>query len=376
MTKKLLFVVNVDWFFLSHRLPIALEAQRQGFDVHIATGLTNKLDELRRHGLTVHVLALDRHGTGLGNAWMTTLQLWRVLRAVRPDVVHLVTIKPILLGGLLARLVRVPALVVAVSGLGYVFMSHGSAAWVRRSLVSVLYKLALTHRNLKVIFQNADDLRSLNEIVHLPAHQVATLRGSGVDLAHFVCWPLPAGVPVVVLAARLLADKGVFEFVEAAKLLKAQGCPARFVLVGTVDTGNPTSVKQTELDAWVRDGVVEWWGHRSDMAQVLSAAQIVVLPSYREGLPKVLLEAAACGRPVVTTDVPGCRDAIEPGVTGVLVPVQDALALAKAMNELIKDPVRCERMGTAGRALAEQAFDVRQVVAAHLAIYAELIDHS
>lgn len=376
MTKKLLFVVNVDWFFLSHRLPIALEAQRQGYVVHIATGLTDKLDELRRHGLTVHVLALDRHGTGLGNAWMTTLQLWRVLRAVRPDVVHLVTIKPILLGGLLARLVRVPALVVAVSGLGYVFMSHGSAAWVRRSLVSVLYKLALTHRNLKVIFQNADDLRSLNEIVHLPAHQVVTLRGSGVDLAHFAHWPLPAGVPVVVLAARLLADKGVFEFVEAAQLLKAQGCSARFVLVGTVDTGNPTSVKQTELDAWVRDGVVEWWGHRSDMAQVLSAAQIVVLPSYREGLPKVLLEAAACGRPVVTTDVPGCRDAIEPGVTGVLVPVQDALALAQAMNELILDPVRCERMGAAGRALAEQAFDVRQVVVAHLNIYAELIEHS
>ena len=376
MIKKLLFVVNVDWFFLSHRLPIALEAQRQGYEVHIATGLTDKLDELRRHGLTVHVLALDRHGTGLANAWMTTLQLWRVLRSVRPDVVHLVTIKPILLGGLLARLVRVPALVVAVSGLGYVFMSHGSTALVRRALVSVLYKLALTHRNLKVIFQNADDLRSLNEIVHLPAHQVATLRGSGVDLAHFVHWPLPEGVPVVVLAARLLADKGVFEFVEAAKLLKAQGCSARFVLVGTVDTGNPTSVKQTELDAWVRDGVVEWWGHRSDMAQVLSAAQIVVLPSYREGLPKVLLEAAACGRPVVTTDVPGCRDAIEPGVTGVLVPVQDALALAQAVNELILDPVRCERLGRAGRALAQQAFDVRQVVAAHLHIYAELISHS
>lgn len=376
MTKKLLFVVNVDWFFLSHRLPIALEAQRQGFDVHLATGLTDKLDELRRHGLTVHVLALDRHGTGLGNAWMTTLQLWRVLRSVRPDVVHLVTIKPILLGGLLARLVRVPALVVAVSGLGYVFMSHGSAAWVRRSLVSVLYKLALTHRNLKVIFQNADDLRSLNEIVHLPAHQVATLRGSGVDLAHFVHLKPSEGVPVVVLAARLLADKGVFEFVEAAQMLSAQGCLARFVLVGTVDTGNPTSVKQTELDAWVSEGVVEWWGHRSDMAQVLSAAQIVVLPSYREGLPKVLLEAAACGRPVVTTDVPGCRDAIEPGVTGLLVPVQDALALAQAMNELILDPVRCERMGTAGRALAEQAFDVRQVVAAHLQIYADLIDHS
>ena len=376
MTKKLLFVVNVDWFFLSHRLPIALEAQRHGFEVHIATGLTDKLDELRSHGLTVHVLALDRHGTGLGNAWLTTLQLWRVLRAVRPDVVHLVTIKPILLGGLLARLVRVPALVVAVSGLGYVFMSHGSTAFFRRALVGVLYRVALTHRNLRVIFQNTDDLRSLNAIVRLPEQQVVTLRGSGVDLAHFVRMPLPGGVPVLVLAARLLADKGVFEFVHAAHLLKAQGCPARFVLVGTIDMANPTSVKQAELDAWVSEGVVEWWGHRSDMARVLAAAQVVVLPSYREGLPKVLLEAAACGRPVVTTDVPGCRDAIEAGVTGLLVPAQNALALAQAMNELIVNPARCKRMGAAGRALAERAFDVRQVVAAHLSIYAELIEHS
>ena len=373
MTKTLLFVVNVDWFFLSHRLPIALEAQRQGFTVHLATRVTDKLDELQRLGLIVHVLALNRNGTGLGNAWLTAVQLRRVLSTVRPDVVHLVTIKPILLGGLVVRLMGVPALVVAISGLGYVFMSHGSKAFVRRWLVSMLYRLALTHRNLKVIFQNADDLRSLTEIVHLSERSVVTLRGSGVDLTQFVLTPLPGGVPVVVLAARLLADKGVLEFVHAARMLKAQGCPARFVLVGTVDPANPTSVLQGEVDAWVDEGIVEWWGHRSDMAKVLAAARIVVLPSYREGLPKVLLEAAACGRTVVTTDVPGCRDAIDPGLTGLLVPAQDASALARALQDLINDPARCQVMGDAGRALAERAFDVRQVVAAHLEIYSELI---
>ena len=376
MSRTLMFVVNVDWFFLSHRLPIALEAQRQGYQVHIATGLTDKLDELQRHGLVVHPLSLDRSSTGLGNAWRTMVELWKLFRALRPDIVHLVTIKPILLGGLIARLAGVPAVVAAVSGLGFVFMAHGAKAVVRRWLVGGLYRVALGHRNLKVIFQNADDLRSLAKVAHLPAAKVAMIRGSGVDLARYAHVPLPGGVPVVLLAARLLADKGVLEFVQAARLLKQRGCNARFVLVGTVDSANPTSFTDAEVSAWVHDGVVEWWGHRADMPQVLAAAHLVVLPSYREGLPKVLIEAAACGRAVVTTDVPGCRDAIDPGVTGVLVPVRDAVALADAMDSLVNDPVRCQVMGDAGRALAETAFDIRQVVAAHLYIYQELMGKS
>ena len=206
--------------------------------------------------------------------------------------------------------------------------------------------------------------------------EVAMIRGSGVDLARYAHVPLPGGVPVVLLAALLLADKGVLEFVQAARLLKQRGCNARFVLVGTVDSANPTSFTDAEVSAWVHDGVVEWWGHRADMPQVLAAAHLVVLPSYREGLPKVLIEAAACGRAVVTTDVPGCRDAIDPGVTGVLVPMRDAVALADAMDALVNDPVRCHVMGDAGRALAETAFDIRQVVAAHLYIYQELMSKS
>jgi glycosyltransferase involved in cell wall biosynthesis len=376
MSRTLMFVVNVDWFFLSHRLPIALEALRQGYQVHIATGLTDKLGELERHGLVVHPLALDRSSAGLGNAWRTMVQLWQIFRAVRPDVVHLVTIKPVLLGGLVARLAGVPAVVAAVSGLGFVFLARGTKATLRRWLAGALYSVALGHRNLKVIFQNADDLRSLAKVAYVPAAKVAIVRGSGVDLARYAYVPLPGGVPVVLLAARLLADKGVLEFVQAARLLKLRGCSARFVLVGTVDPDNPTSFTDAEVAAWGNDGVMELWGHRADMPQVLAAALLVVLPSYREGLPKVLIEAAACGRAVVTTDVPGCRDAIDPGITGVLVPVRNVAALADAMETLINDPVRCAVMGGAGRALAEQAFDVRQVVAAHLQIYQNLMGKS
>ena len=376
MSRTLLFVVNVDWFFLSHRLPIALEAMRQGYQVHIATGLTDRLNELQRNGLVVHPLALDRSSAGVRNAWRTMLQLWKIYKAVRPDVVHLVTIKPVLLGGLVARLAGVPAVVAAVSGLGFVFMARGAKAAVRRWLVGAVYRLALGHGNLKVIFQNADDLRSLAKVAHLPGAKVAMIRGSGVDLVRFAQVPLPSGVPVVLLATRLLADKGVLEFVQAARLLKQRGCNARFVLVGTVDTANPTSFRDTDVLTWVDEGAVEWWGHRADMPQVLAASQLVVLPSYREGLPKVLIEAAACGRAVLTTEVPGCRDAIDPGITGVLVPVRNVVALANAMEALINDSVRCQVMGDAGRALAEKAFDVRQVVAAHLQIYQELIGKS
>lgn len=376
MSRTLLFVVNVDWFFLSHRLPIALEAQRQGFAVHLATGLTDKLDALQQFGICVHPLALRRGEAGLFNAWRTAVQLWRVFRKVRPDIVHLVTIKPVLLGGLIARLARVPAVVVAVSGLGFVFLARGPGALLRRWLAVSLYRWVFGHRNLKVIFQNPDDRASLATMARLPDTRVVMIRGSGVDLTRYVSTPLPAGRPVVLLAARLLVDKGVCEFVQAARLLKQRGTVARFCLVGTIDPANPASLASGTLAQWTDEGAVELWGQRSDMPEVLHMARIVVLPSYREGLPKVLLEAAACGRPVVTTDVAGCRDAIEPGMTGLLVPARNAVALADAIECLLNDPARCQAMGHAGRALAERAFDVTQVVAAHLRIYRELTDRS
>jgi glycosyltransferase involved in cell wall biosynthesis len=369
-----MFVVNVDWFFLSHRLPIALEAQRQGYQVHIATGLTGKQGELERHGLVVHPLTMDRSSAGLISALHTGFQLWKIFRAVRPDVVHLVTIKPVLLGGIVARLAGVRSVVAAVSGLGFVFVATGVKAAIRRWMVGSLYKLALGHRNLRVIFQNPEDRDSLVKLTHIPDSIVTMIPGSGVDLDAYSYKPLPQGIPIVVLAARLLADKGVREFAQAARLLKQRGVNARFCLVGTPDLANPTSLTDAELTQWANEGLVELWGHRADMPQVLEASRLVVLPSYYgEGLPKVLIEAAACGRAVITTDHPGCRDAIIPGVTGLLVQVRDAKALADAIEELINDPERCKVMGEAGRRLAESAFDVRQVVATHLQIYQELV---
>ncbi len=369
-----MFVVNVDWFFMSHRLPIALEAQHQGFEVHIASGITNQREAMERYGLTVHPISIDRSGANIFSTLRTFLQIAAVFRKVRPDLVHLVTIKPVLLGGIAARLAGIRGVVAAVPGLGYVFLDRGWMSRMRRKLVAGLYRLALGHRNLKVIFQNPDDRNSLMRLTGLPASKVELIRGSGVDLQMFSRTPLPEGMPVVLMAGRLIADKGVGEFVEAARLLRKGGHAARCCIVGAPDPANPSSLSEAELSAWEVEGIIERWGHRNDMENVLNSAYVVVLPSYREGLPKVLLEAAAVGRPVVTTDVPGCRDAIEPDVTGILIPARDAQKLAVAISSLIDDPSRSMTMGLAGRALAEREFDIKQVIARHIRIYQQLME--
>ena len=213
----------------------------------------------------------------------------------------------------------------------------------------------------------------LNKVVKNISNHSILIQGSGVDLSVFKASPLPSGVPVVILPSRMLTEKGVYEFVEAAKIVNNSKKMARFVLVGDIDQFNPSSVSQDELSAWENMGVVEGLGFCDDMHSVLSIATIITLPSYREGFPKAIIEAAACGRAVVTTDVPGCRDAIEDGVTGLLVPVRDAKALAKAIISLLDDRERCAEMGRAGRRRAEQLFDVNFVVEKHMEIYHELL---
>ena len=374
MKKKLLFIVNDDWSFLHFRLPIALEAIRQGYEVHVATGITDKLAELKSHGFNVHPLSLDRSSTNIFIVLKEFKQVFSVIKYVKPDLVHLVTIKPVTFGGIAARLAGVHGVVAAVPGLGPIFISKGWKALLRKIVVVNLYRIALAKRNLKVIFQNTSDLETLRRHTNLSDRKVEIIPGSGVNLTEYNNAPLPGGTPVVVMAARLLAAKGVREFVEAARYLRNRGLEARFCLAGSIDPSSTLSVSNTDLDKWKEEGVVELLGHRDDMARVLRMAHVVVLPSfYPEGLPKVLIEAAACGRVVITTDMPGCRDAIDPGVTGILVLVRDVEALAFAIEDLITDTQRCKRMGLAGRALAERKFDIKKVVDNHLRIYRKLL---
>lgn len=370
-SKRLLFLVNNPAFFLSHRLPLALAAQQQGYEVHVATMSGPSVPKVLEHGFHHHVVPMTRSGKNPLKEAQTVWAIYRLFKQLQPGIVHAVTIKPVLYGGIAARLSKVPGYLAAVSGLGYIFMRRQGLDPVR-FLALRLYKLALGHPNSKVIFQNTADRDVLLEANVLRAEQAVLIRGSGVDLERFSQLPEPPGTPVAVMASRLLVDKGVREFVEAARLSQEQGNAVRWQLLGSPDPGNPASISLDELNHWRQSGVVDYKGEQDDIAQAYAQAHIVVLPSYREGLPKSLIEAAACGRAVVTTDVPGCRDAIEPGVTGVLVPARDAQALAQAVQNLAQHAERRQEMGRAGRELAEQQFDIRQVCAAHLRLYREL----
>lgn len=369
MNKRLLFIVNVDWFFVSHRLPIALAAQREGYDIHIACNFTDQADYLRSLGFTLHQLDLSRSGTGLLSEVSAFTGIFRMLRAVKPDIVHLVTIKPVVYGGIASRLLKIRQRVASISGLGYLFIATGLRASILRKAVSLLYRFALRTRDTKVIFQNPDDKQLLISQGIIEPEQAVMIRGSGVDLTRYQVKPLPEGAPVVMLVARLLIDKGVLEFIEAARRLRQQLPQVRMVLVGDTDDGNPKSVSSTDIATWVEQGIVEHWGYQQDINKTMAQAHIIVLPSYREGLPKSLIEAAACGRAVITTDVPGCRDAITADQTGVLVPVKDAPALAQAIEKLIYQPALCLELGRAGRQLAESAFDINAVITTHLKLY-------
>ena len=370
MSKRLLFLVNDAGFLVSHRLPLALGARDHGFDVHVATAPGSAVAIIESHGIPHHSLPLTRSGR---NPWLEVrgfLGIVRLIRHLRPDIVHLVTVKPVLYGGIAARLLRVPAVVVAISGLGHVFVADDLPTRLLRRLVTAAYRLALRRPRLKVIFQNTSDRDVLMRLGAVAQGATVMVRGSGVDLREYRWTPEPQGIPVVTFAARLLRPKGVYEFVAAAELLRAMGVAARFQLVGDADPGNTSSVTAEELARWRSDGVVEVLGYRTDIASIFSASNLVVLPSYYgEGLPKVLVEAAACGRAVVTTDRPGCRDAVDPGRTAVLIPPRDVPALTRAIAELLADPARRQEMGAAGRALAEREYGIERIVARHLDIY-------
>lgn len=370
--KKLLFIVNVDWFFVSHRLPIALAAKDAGYDVHIACNFTEHYDYLSSQGVTLHRLPFDRSGSGIIHELKTLFSIHRLFKILKPDLVHAVTIKPVLYGGIVARLSGVKNMVFAVSGLGLVFVAEGIAAKVRRWFIRCLYTFALGISNSKVIFQNPVDKRVLQKAVGLPESQCEMIRGSGVDLRTYSMQPEPDTVSVV-MAARLLKEKGVYQFVDAARRLKLQGVKAYFKLVGEPDPGNPNTVNVKDLELWRSEGIVELLGFREDISNIFAQSNIVVLPSfYGEGLPKVLIEAAACGRAVVTTDNPGCLEAVEVDKTALVVPVKDSDALATAILRLIDDRELRLSFGLAGRQLAEREFDVNSVVNKHLAIYDNL----
>lgn len=373
--RRVVFVVNVDWFFLSHRLPVARAAAARGARVTVITADTGRAERIRAEGFEHRPLRLSRRGRNPLSELRVIWDLARLYRTIEPDLIHHVTIKPVLYGSLAARL-AVPAagVVNAVSGLGFAFSERGRGF---RPLVLALYRLALNHTRAVTVFQNPHD-RALFAAEGLVSHERSVLiRGSGVDITEFTPTEIPSAPPVVMLAARLLWDKGIGEFVAAARAVKRARPDVRFVVVGEPDPGNPGTVPEGQLRAWGEEGDVEFWGFRSDMREVLSQATLVVLPTYYpEGVPKILLEAAAMGRPMIATDAPGCREIVRAGETGWHVPVRDAPALAEVVLEALEDQPQLAALGRSARRLVLDEFSEEIVVDATLGVYRDLLDRS
>jgi glycosyltransferase involved in cell wall biosynthesis len=373
LLKKLVFVVNVDWFFMSHRLAIAAAAVQAGYEVSLISTNTGCFEKIESRGLkTIHI-PLERSGTGIHHELIYVLRLFWALKKIRPDIIHNSTLKPVIYGSFIGFLIGKPV-VNAISGLGFNLneTNKGLKKWVMVQLM----RIALKHRRNRFIFQNEDDKRVLSDLRILGSSPTFLIKGVGVDLVDFHETQFPNKKKLeVLLPARMLYDKGIFEFIEAARLLQQKYFGrVEWVLAGRVDADNLASLKEEDLREAEIPGYISWVGHQENIKDWLIKSDIVVLPSYREGMPKSLIEACAIGRPIVTTDAIGCRECVDEGVNGFKVPIKDAKSLAEAIDKLLSDSYLIEQMGKASRLKAEHEFDVNQVIQKHLDIYQSILN--
>jgi glycosyltransferase involved in cell wall biosynthesis len=374
---RVLFVLANDWYFYWHRLAIAERLAAAGYDVHAATPPGRFCAAIAAAGIRHHPIEIDRQGLNPLRDVATIKRLADLYRELRPRLVHHVAIKPMIYGTIAAKIAGVPAIVNAMPGTGYLFVSKQLLARTIRPGVSGAFRLLLNGRNSRVILENGDDRKKWIAARVMRGDRIVVMPGCGVDTEAFKPVPPPADPPLVVLAARLLSYKGVAEFVDAARMLKERGTRARFALLGDGDPGNPASIPPERLRAWQEQGIVELLGWQDDVAKIFAQTHVVCLPSHGgEGVPRSLLEAAACGRPIVATDVPGCRDIVHDSDNGFLVPPRQAAPLADALERLIGDADLRRRMGGRARERALAEFSVDIVAAQTVELYEELLGSS
>lgn len=371
---KIVLFANTDWYLYNFRRSLALSLHRAGHELLLLSPPGPYGEKLQALGLRWEALPMERRSLNPLRELSLLRYLVRLLRRERPALVHGFTIKCAVYGSLAARLAGVPARINAVAGMGYVFTSNDAKARALRPVVRGLLRLALDGEGARLILQNADDVALFERAGLVDPARIRLVRGSGVDCSRFVkrSGERSGGPLRVLVAARLLWDKGLEEYVTAARELLAEGRRIEFLLAGTPDPGNPAAVPEDTVRSWVEEGVVNWLGHVDDMPTLLGAVDVVALPSYREGLPKTLIEAAACAQPLITTDVPGCREVVTDGVDGLLVPVRDAKALAQAIRRLDDDPTFARRIGEKAWAKAHTEFDERIVISRTVDVYREL----
>jgi glycosyltransferase involved in cell wall biosynthesis len=367
----ILFVVNDPRFFVTHRLALAKGVREAGYDVRVAAPLRyyeSAVHTIRGAGFILYNVPIDRQGLNPLRDVAAFFSLVRLYQRVRPDLVHHVTVKPILYGSLAARMTNVPAVVNAVSGMGRLFATNSLASRARASLMRWIYKASLSRSNIRTIFQNEEDRSTFLRAGIVREDTSDIINGSGTELHLFNPHGEPDTPPIVLMPARLLRQKGVREFVDAARQIKSEGINARFAVVGDA-AGNRDALSPRELESIRDEAIVELWGWSEDIPAAMRRASIICLPSYHEGLPKALIDACAAARAIVATDVPGCRAVVSPGLNGLLVPPRNAQALAVAIRDLLLDRERRARMGAEGRSIAVERFGIAAIIQGTLRVY-------
>ncbi|MDO9185593.1 MAG: glycosyltransferase family 4 protein [Bacteroidia bacterium] len=366
--KKVIYVVNVDWFFISHRLPLALEAKKRGYDVVIATTNTGRFKELEDLGFELFDLKIKRSGTNPLNEFFSIIKLIKTLKKVKPTVIHNVTLKMSIYSSIATRFVKINKVINAISGLGYNFTADRKTQ--TQKIINTLMKFAFNKRGFSFIFQNPDDLKLFQKLNFDVGNKFCLIKGAGIDLDKFnFSERRSRNVVSFILTARMLKDKGISEFIIASKVVSINYPNTRFILVGDIDKENPASFKEDELKNELQGANIEWLGHRNDILELLQDSDVMVFPSYREGLPKSLIEAAAMGLPIITTDTIGCKDCVDEGINGFLVPVGNSTILAEKMIYLIENPAIIEKMGKASRIKAMKEFSLSMVIEKTFELY-------
>ncbi|HAD26787.1 MAG TPA: glycosyltransferase family 1 protein [Alphaproteobacteria bacterium] len=382
MKKRLLYVVNDPRYFVTHRLPLAHRVVEEGYEVHIALPFetaalpaSKDLELITSNQIKAHNIPLSRSGTNPYNEIKTIIHLNRIIREIQPDVIHGITIKAVLYSGILSLNRKQTAAVFAIPGLGHVFIANGLKAKLIRFLASNWYRLVFRNSRAIAIFQNEFDSEYFVRNRYLKSEQIILIPGCGVDIEKFHPSPKEPSEPIVVmLPARLQVDKGVQDFVDAAAILKNKGLQVRMVLVGYADFDRPGGVTEEQLKRWQNEYSVEWWGHSTNMPATLQKAHIICLPSHGgEGFPKVLIEAAACGLPIVTTNIPGCRDSVRKNQTALIVEPKNPIQLADALETFITAPELRARFGAAGRELVKQHYTEPMFINRSLEVYKRVL---
>jgi glycosyltransferase involved in cell wall biosynthesis len=373
MNNSILFLVNTDSFFVSHRLPIAKKLLQLGYEVHIATDFTKYKSQLLKKGFKTHQVNFNKNSINFFNLFIVLNTIFFLLIKIKPKIFHLISIKPVLFGGILALFFPIKGLVISITGLGSMYLRSGFFFKIIENIINQFYKIIFSFENLKIIFQNKDDLEFLLRKTNMKIHKTIIIKGSGIILNNFKFKKISKGIPIILMASRLIADKGVIEYIEAIKYLKSINFKGQFYLIGDPDFGNPSFISLTLIEKWKKDKLIKYLPHQKKIVNYIRKSTIVVLPSYREGFPKILMEAAAVGRPVVTTNTPGCRDAIIKNKTGILVSVKNSVELGEAIKKLSFNRRLLEKMSAYSRIHAKNNFAIENIIAQHISVYNKLL---